>query len=254
MFFILSKILAFLLSPVTWIFVLMGFAIFAKDPARKRRYFIISVVALYFFMNTFVIASCMRLWEISTPQPPPGGKYECAIVLGGMIRYDAEHDRPQFLRGSDRLFQVLPLLRKGVVKKIIITSGSGNLFRQNEKEADILKKYLVSAGFPDSCIISENQSRNTYENAIMTRAVMDELNIKDSVLFVTSAFHMRRATACFAKAGITKLVPYPADKFSGPVNLELDYFLLPNSEALLQWELLLHEIVGYFVYKIKGYC
>lgn len=232
----------------------MGFAIFAKDPARKRRYFIISVVSLYFFMNTFVIGSCMRLWEISTPQLKPGSKYECAVVLGGMIRYDALQDKPQFLRSADRLFQVLPLLNQGVVKKIIITSGSGNLLRQNEKEADIIKKYLLAAGYPDSCIIVENQSRNTFENAMLTKAVMDELNIKDSVLFVTSAFHLRRASACFAKAGITKLVPFPTDKYSGPVNLELDYFVLPNSEALMQWELLLHEIVGYFVYKIKGFC
>lgn len=254
MFFILSKILAFLLSPLIWIFTLMGFAIFAKDPQRKKRFFIASVITLYLFSNSFVVDSCMRMWEGNTPDLRPTQKYNYAVVLGGMIWYDARQDRPQFMRGADRLFQVLPLLHRGQIKKIIISSGSGSLLRQDEKESDILKDYLVRSGIPDSCILTENQSRNTHENAVLTRAILDELKIEDSVLLVTSAFHMRRARSCFEKAGITKLVPYPTDRYSGPVKFELDFLLLPSVEAFAEWELLIHEITGYFVYKIKGFC
>jgi uncharacterized SAM-binding protein YcdF (DUF218 family) len=253
-FFILSKILAFLLSPLTWVFTLMGFGLFSKNPVRKKRFLISSVAALYFFTNGFVVDTCMRLWEVTTPDLQPSQRYEYAVVLGGMIWYDARQDRPQFMRSADRLLQVLPLLKKGQVKKILITSGSGSLLKQDEKESDILKAYLVRSGIPDSCIITENQSRNTYENAVLTKAILDELNVHDSLLFVTSAFHLRRAKACFEKAGVSKLVLYPTDRYSGPAKFELDFLLIPSSEALTEWELLIHEITGYLVYKIKGFC
>jgi len=254
MFFILSKILAFLLSPLTWIFTLMCFALFSKNPVRKRRYFISSIAVLYFFSNPFFADEFMRLWEVTTPDLKPSQRYEYAIVLGGMIDYDARQDRPQFMRGADRLLQTLPLLKSGQVKKIIITSGSGSILRQDEKEADILKNYLVKAGIPDSCIITESQSRNTYENAQMTKVLLDRLQVEDSILFVTSAFHLRRAKGCFEKAGINKLVLYPTDRYSGPRKLELDHLLVPNPGTLSQWELLIHEITGYLVYKLRGYC
>jgi len=254
MFFILSKILAFLLSPLTWIITLLFLALFSKNPLRKKRFFIASLSVLLFFSNTFLVDECMRLWEITTPDLKPSQKYEYAVVLGGMIWYDARQEKPQFMRGADRLFQALPLLAQGQVKKIIITSGSGSILKQDEKESDILKNYLVKAGIPDSCIITENQSRNTRENALLTKELLDRLQVKDSVLFITSAFHLRRAVGCFEKAGLTKLVLYPTDRYSGPRKLELDYLLIPNIDALHQWELLIHEITGYLVYKMRGFC
>ncbi len=253
-FFILSKILAFLLSPLTWIFTLLGFAAFSKNPVRKKRFFIAAIATLYFFSNSFIVDEFTRLWEVTTPDLKPTQKYEYAVVLGGMIWYDARQDKPQFLRGADRLFQVLPLLKQGQVKKIFITSGSGSISKQDEKEADILKNYLVKAGIPDSCIVTENQSRNTHENALLTKELFDKLQVKDSVLFVTSAFHLRRAVGCFEKAGITKLVLYPTDRYSGPRKFEPDHLLIPNADALHQWDLLIHEVTGYLVYKIRGFC
>ena len=254
MFFIFSKILAFLLSPLTWIFTLLGFCAFSKNPVRKKRFFWIAVASLYFFTNTFFVDTFMRWWEVTTPDLKPTQKYEYAVVLGGMIWYDARLDKPQFMRGADRLFQVLPLLKNGQVKKIIITGGSGSLLNQEEKESVILKNYLLKLGIPDSCVIVESASRNTHENAEMTKTVLGRLQVKDSVLFVTSAFHLRRAVGCFEKAGINKLVLYPADRYSGPPKLEFDYLFIPNPDAMEEWELLIHEITGYIVYKLRGFC
>ena len=254
MFFILSKILIFLISPVIWIFTLLGFSFFYKNPVRKRKLFIISLVTLFIFSNSFLADEAMRLWEITTPDLKPTQKYDYAVVLGGMLWYDARQDKPQFMRGSDRIFQTIPLWQKGQIKKIIISGGSGSISHPEEKESDILKNYLVKIGIPDSCIITENQSRNTRENALFTKHLMDSLHIKSEILFVTSAFHLRRAIGCFKKAGITKIVPYPTDRYSGPRKFDLDFMLVPNPSALDQWQLLLHEITGYMVYKIRGFC
>jgi uncharacterized SAM-binding protein YcdF (DUF218 family) len=254
MFFFLSKILVFLISPLTWIFTLFGISLLSKNPVRKRKLFIVSIIALYFFSNPFIADEAMRMWEVTTPDLKPTQKYDYAVVLGGMLWYDARQDKPQFMRGSDRIFQTLPLLQNGQIKKIIISGGSGSISHPEERESDILKTYLVRIGIPDSCILTENQSRNTRENALNTKRVLDSLNYKGEILFVTSAFHLRRAISCFEKAGITNLVPYPADRYSGPRKYDLDFILLPNPDAIEQWDLLLHEITGYFVYKAKGFC
>ena len=254
MFFIFSKILAFLISPLTWVFTLFIIAAFAKDRIRKKKLCIAAIIVLYLFSNPFLVDEAMRNWELTTPDLKSTQKYEYAIVLGGMSGYDARQDKPQFLRSADRLLQVLPLLGKKQVGKILITGGSGSISHPDEKEAAILKKYLLKCGYADSSILIENESRNTRENALFTKRVMDSLNIKDSVLFITSAFHLRRAIGCFNKAGVKKLVIYPTDRYSGPRKFELDHVLIPNSETLAESTLLLHEIMGWLVYKMKGYC
>lgn len=243
-----------MLSPLTWIFALAILAFFAKDKIRKKKLVIASFIALYVFSNPFLVDECMRTWEVTTPDLKPTQKYKYAIVLGGMIWYDARQDKPQFMRGADRLFQTLPLLGKGQVEKLIITGGSGSISHPEEKEAAILKKYLLRCGYADSSVIIENESRNTRENALFTKHLLDSLHIKDSVLFVTSAFHLRRAVGCFAKVGITDLVLYPTDRYSGPRKFNIDFLFIPNPDAMEEWSLLLHEITGWFIYKMKGYC
>lgn len=254
MFFIFSKILAFLISPLVWVFTLCIIAVFAKDKIRKKKLCITAVIILYIFSNPFLVDEAMRHWEVTTPDLKPTQKYEYAIILGGMSWYDARQDKPQFLRSADRLFQVLPLVGNKQIKKIIITSGSGSINHPEEKEAAILKKYLLKCGYADSTIIIENESRNTRENALFTKHVMDSLHIKDSALFITSAFHLRRAIGCFNKVGIKNIVVYPTDRYSGSRKFELDFLLIPNPEALAESTLLLHEIMGWIVYKVKGYC
>ena len=254
MFFIFSKILAFLISPLTWVIALLIWAFFAKDILRKKKLVIATVIILYVFSNPFLVDEAMRVWEVTTPDLKPTQKYKYAIVLGGMTWYDARQDKPQFLRSADRLFQTLPLLGDKQIQKLIITGGSGSINHPEEKEAAILKRYLLKCGYADSTIIIENESRNTRENALFTKHLMDSLHIQDSTLFITSAFHLRRAKGCFNKAGIKNIVLYPTDRYSGPRKFEFDYLFIPNPDALQESTLLLHEMMGWFIYKIKGYC
>ena len=254
MFFIFSKILAFLIAPLTWVFVLFILAFVAKDKLRKKKLVIGAVITLYVFSNSFIVDEFMRAWEVVTPDLKPTQKYKYAIVLGGMIWYDARQDKPQFLRSSDRLFQTLPLYGNKQIDKIIITGGSGSLNHQEEKEAAILKNYLLKCGYADSSIIIENESRNTRENALFTKHLMDSLHIQDSALFITSAFHLRRAKGCFNKAGINNIVLYPTDRYSGPRKFDIDFLFIPDPGAIETSTLLIHEMLGYLIYKIKGYC
>ena len=253
MFFYISKILVFLISPLVWIFGLLLFSLLTKNQQLKKKLLITSIVTFYLFSNSFILDECMRLWEYTSDDLKKTEQFEVAIILGGMSSYDPRLDKPQFSSSSDRLWQTLPLLKSGQLKKIIITGGSGSILHPEEREAHVLKNYLLKIGFADTSIIIEKDSRNTRENALFTKKLIDSLNINTRFLFVTSSFHMKRSIGTFKKVGITNIRPFCADRYSGPRKFEFDHLFIPSSYALDKFTLLIHEIIGYNVYRISGY-
>ena len=100
-------------------------------------------------------------------------------------------------------------------------------------------------------IIVENQSKNTHENAKYTELICKKLEIdKSSFLLITSDYHMRRSLSCFKKTTLN-ITPFvkETDKF----HFDLEYLIIPQSRILFKWKVLLHEIVGYFMYRLMGY-
>ena len=253
MFFIISKILVFIISPVSWIAGLLLFSLFAKNQKRKRITFIAGVVILLFFSNSFVLDEAMRAWEIPATRYEDLATYDAGIVLGGMVQYDEEYDRLQFYRGVDRLLQTVELYKKGKIRKILFTGGSGSIIYKDKKEAPLVKRYLLTIGIPEEDIIIESESKNTRENALNTKHVIDSLSLKGKFLLITSSFHMRRSMRCFEKAGIVDITSYSTDRYSGKRKFFLDHLFIPNTQSLENWDLLLHEIIGYIVYYCSGY-
>jgi uncharacterized SAM-binding protein YcdF (DUF218 family) len=254
MFFFLSKTLAFLLSPMTWVFALLLYSFKTKVEGRAKKLRVTAIVILYLCSNSFVVDELFRAWEPATPDYDlMVTKYDGAIVLGGIGNIDQRLQKINFGMSCDRLLQVLPYYYKGRIKRVIFTSGSGSIEFPENREAVYVKKYLQSINFPDSALIIEKNSRNTYENAIFTKKILDSLQINGKYLLVTSAYHMPRSYAVFKKAGYTNLVPYITNKMSGARRFTPDHLLLPNADAIFALDFLIHEWVGYIVYKVRGY-
>jgi len=170
-----------------------------------------------------------------------------------MFEYNKDLDRLSARRGSDRMWQAIQLYKKKIIKKIIISGDSGYVFKKGLHEAQQLKEVLVSMGIPDQDILIENKSRNTYENAKETKALMDKhgLSTKNNLL-ITSAMHMRRAKACFEEAGII-CTPFTTDHFTvHEESISISEFI-PSIGAFNMWDRLLKEWIGYSVYGIMGY-
>lgn len=253
MFFIISKLLSFLITPIVWIGILLLWTIFTKDARRKRKLLLITFGVFYFFSNTFILGEFMRPYETpAIPESALPGKYDAGIVLGGMIAYDHILVRPQFDRSVDRIMQAISLYRDGKIRKIFLSGGSGSILEKNVLEAYILKKYLLTLGIPDSSIIVEEHSKNTRENALFSKPLLDSLNKNGRYLLITSAVHMPRALRCFRKVGIN-VTPYSADRYSGPRKFVFDHMFIPSTDALEGWNALLHEWLGLIIYKITGY-
>ncbi len=259
MFFILSKLLYFLTLPVNWCLTLFLWAYFTKSEVLKKKLFITSIVLLYLFSNEFLSDLSIGKWEFRDDTVfenlEKEKAYEYAIVLGGMTWHDEVTGQTQFLRSGDRLFQAIRLLQQKKIKKIIFTGGSGSLDNPNTKEGVHIQKYLNEIGIPDSSLVIENESNNTHENASFTKNILKNLNYKDEdVLLITSAFHMRRALACFKKAGITNIQPFATDFYTSKIRFEFDHCFLPDVDAIQANTILVHEIIGYICYKVMGYC
>jgi uncharacterized SAM-binding protein YcdF (DUF218 family) len=252
MFFLFSKILAFTIAPLTWIIVLLFFAVFSKNETRKKKCLYWTLGLTLFFSNSFIFDEAARLWEIPATPYEKVDNYEYAILLGGMSVDDEELDRVQFFRGVDRLIQTIDLYKRGKVKKIIFTGGSGRVLKPEMKEAALVKPYILKMGVAEEDLIIENESKNTRENALFTKKIVDSLQLKNNFLLVTSAFHMRRSLGCFQKTGYV-VTPYSTDRYAGPRKYEFDHLLVPNISTINDWNNLVHEIVGYFIYKIMGY-
>jgi len=180
-------------------------------------------------------------------------RYDGAIVLGGIGEVDLRLQKLNFGWSGDRLFQTLALYHQGRIKKIIFTGGSGSIEFPDKKEGVYVQKYLRAVHIPDSAMVIESQSKNTYENAVFTKKMLDSLQLRAHYLLVTSAYHMPRSLAVFKKAGFTNITPYLTNKVSGVRRFTPDHLLVPNPNALFSLQFLIHEWMGYLIYKVKGY-
>jgi len=249
MFFILSKILFFLLQPLIWVVILLVLSMCSKMEKRRKKYRISALVVLLLFSNPFIFNEVSRVWESQIPAFQSSAQYDVAIVLGGISSDDKHHYQPAFNSNCERLLNVLPLYFSGQVKKILFSGGSGRLDKQNI-EAIHIEKYLLSLGVKKEDILLDTESRNTYENA---KYSLELVNVNDKLILSTSAAHMARSLACFEKLGASP-APFSVDYLSSEENrFNLDKLLVPSPKVLQHWYSLLHEWTGIFSYKLRGY-
>lgn len=253
MFFIISKLLYFILSPLTWIITLLFFILFNKKPERKRKLLILTIIISLFFSNAFIFNTFMRNWEYKATPIDSLQNYDYGVLLGGMITFDDKINRINSQRSIDRLIQTIELYKTGHIKKIFISGGSGSVSEPDMLEANYLKNYLVRIGINSDNILVETKSRNTHENAVYTaKALGDSVINKSSFLIISSASHLPRAVRCFQKVGIYGF-GYATDRYAGPNKMVFDYYFIPDVEILNSWKVLIKEYIGVIAYKLAGY-
>jgi uncharacterized SAM-binding protein YcdF (DUF218 family) len=252
MFFLFSKLLNFLIHPLTWVFVLLVYALITKNDRRRRRLLIILIIGMYVLSNSFIASSAMHAWEVPAVCEDDLQTYDAGIILGGMMTYDLKLKKYQFMGPVDRLLQALELYKKGKIRKIVFTGGSGSLTYSYVKEGFLIRNYMLRLGIPPKDMFIESNSLNTHENALFTKPILDRELKGGRFLLITSAYHMRRSLGCFAKAGIA-VTPYSTDRHSGEPKFVFDHLFIPSTDAIETWELLIHEITGYLTYKVAGY-
>lgn len=248
MFYFFSKLLAFLLRPSVWVMFLLIMALW-KYRQQGKKYLLMAFSVFMFFGNTAILQLTLNWWE---PMPVTLEEhYNKAVVLGGYVAANplGEKAFPEFGERAERLTHALALYEQGLVDTLVFSGGSGGILHEQPAEARVVEQYVQQLGYATHNFIFEDEAINTHENATKSAPFIKE---GETVVLITSAWHMYRSAACFAKVGI-RVVPYPVDYMQSLTPLYPTDYLLPKPATLWHWEMLIKEWVGYIVYWGKGY-
>ena len=264
MFYFFSKTITYLLTPAGWLLGILAWAFLTKHTRRRRQLIGLALGLFWVLGNPFLINELALWWEYPSQAIPADSTVRVAVVLtGGMVNSSKEildsHQRPtnRYLLGreADRAGQALYLYKLGAVQKILISGGVGHLPFQAKRISDegrMVAQFFRTAGVRPTDILLENKSLNTHENAVFTAQMLQRNLRTNRCVLITSAWHMRRAIACFQKEGVA-VVPFPSGFLSGERSFALGDWLLPHEEAFFNAYYFVRELVGYVTYKVVGY-
>lgn len=184
------------------------------------------------------------------PPSPPPARIDGVVVLGGSIepRLSAGRNQTQLNESGERLLALVELARLYPDARLVFTGGSGRLIDPDLREADHAERLMERVGLARGRVIYERDSRDTAENASMTKALVQP-RANETWLLVTSAWHMPRSVGAFRRAGWT-VVPWPVDYASsgddawriGPAGLE----------GMRRFTLATREWIGLIAYRAMG--
>lgn len=254
MFFVLSKTVGIILMPTNLLVLLgiLGVLLLATRFASFGRKLLIASILLIAICGFSPLGNLL-LYPLEHRFPPwdgVRGAPDGIVVLGGPIDADLSvaHDTPVISSAPDRIVAAAELARKYPNARIVFSGGSANLISNDAKEADFAVEIFEALGIDRSRLILERRSRNTYENAVFSKALVVPKS-SERWLLVTSAFHMPRAVGLFRKAGFV-VEPYPVD---WRVGTGADVLSLSQAAGgLARTDTAIREWIGLLAYRLVG--
>ncbi|PKN86389.1 MAG: hypothetical protein CVU46_07845 [Chloroflexi bacterium HGW-Chloroflexi-8] len=266
MFVFLSKFLPQFIYPIglSWllIFLVLFLLRHKKDLRWVKRILWIVVVVIFIAGNQWVSAILARSleWRYLPPENMPLNSV--VVVLGGGTESEQyPRQMPEVGGAGDRVTYALKLYRDGVAGKLLLSGGNIEwLGSRSSTGAQEMVELLTLMGVPKDIMQLQNESRNTYEDALYCAEILKKLGVSEIIL-VTSASHMPRSVALFQKQGLT-VIPAPADfgiTAEGWTNLwhpsvgEVFVHLVPSASDLSSTQTVLKEYIGILMYKLRGW-
>jgi uncharacterized SAM-binding protein YcdF (DUF218 family) len=252
MFFVFSKVLGFFASPsnVVSLIGILGLLLLPTRFARPGRWLALSLIVLAILgFSPLGNALIIPLENRFPPWDEARGSPDGIIVLGGAIDGLGLGNEVMLNEAAERLTIVPELARRYPNARILFSGGSGALMDDRSAEVKFVPCLLESLGIPRSRIILEDRSRNTVENAVFSKAMVQP-KPGERWLLVTSAYHMPRAIGAFRKARFP-VEPYPVDWRTRGTEDALRPFATMG-DGLRRTDTAVHEWVGLAVYWLTG--
>ena len=253
--FYIAKVANYLLEPLyilsffllILIFLLL-FTNFKKLTIFSAKFLLI--LFLFFGYTPFSNFLLNKLEDFIKSSKYPVQELTGVIILGGSFDLELESkERNEVLLNSaaERLTKALEIYKKNP-RLLILFSGASNKIKPiGWSESDMAKKFFLEQGVRVDNLIFENKSRNTFENISYSKDIIK--NNKGTWGLITSASHMPRSYFAFKKQGLI-LEPISADYRTGTSSIFWINFDI--KKGLENWNIILHEVVGIFYYKIAG--
>jgi uncharacterized SAM-binding protein YcdF (DUF218 family) len=257
MYVYLSKILPLFLMPlgVTIFLALLALLFVYRGNKRLSVLFIVLSIAYLWVLSTPMVGKGLyRSLESHYPPVPMSRVPEagCMVVLGGVVQPSAPPRVDIELNEAvDRVYKTAELFHAGKAPYVIVTGGNQPWSKSGKAEAELIQELLMQWGVPEDVILLEGSSRNTRENALYTKNLIDSIHCEDALL-VTSAAHMPRALGAFRSAGVNaKPVSTDVRVANSDQTTVIDF--LPDARALEMSSDAIRELVGQWVYRMKGW-
>jgi uncharacterized SAM-binding protein YcdF (DUF218 family) len=187
----------------------------------------------------------------SVPPPTSADRVDGIILLGGFEDGWVSSGRGGLglNEAAERVTEGLRLALRHPEAKVVFTGGVGTLLAPGVEATEPVARFLADAGIARERLILESRSRNTYENALLTRELVKPA-AGERWYLVTSAYHMPRAIGLFRKAGFD-VIAYPVDyRTRGPEDALRLFERIP--QGLMRLDLGVNEWIGLVTYRALG--
>jgi uncharacterized SAM-binding protein YcdF (DUF218 family) len=242
-------VIASLLGAVVWM-------VLAPQSRRPRR--LVAAIVLFYTLSSiyFPVYVAERLWSIGfrplVAADVPDGR--TAVVLLGSGSFTTRdwnettfsivdpHSAARVLEAV-RVFNLLDPLW-------IISSGGWSEPDEPEEPSGVtMRDAMVRLGVPSSRILTEVESRNTHDEAVIVASMLSSIRV-DQIVLVTSEVHMRRSLGAFRAQGVEAI---PAIARQPYLDLPWVRWIFPSEGGLEAAALVAHEVIGLPYYALRGW-
>ncbi len=250
MFTLVKLIKPFFLPPTLLFVSLIGvFWFWKRRPVWSKRLLIGAIVGFYLFSiepTAYLLDQSLAMLS-PEEQEVTAREIDAIVVLGGGADIGGQElggvSWRRWWHGIELFWEFdgeVPLLYVG---------GSGDPFESTSGEAELAKSYAIQMGIPEEMIVTDDTSRDTYENGLATLAILEWAmpGEEHRVLLVTSASHMLRASGVMEALDFTVFVS-AADH--GLTTLDVDLLsFYPSESWFASSTRSLHEWIGLAWYR-----
>jgi len=253
--FYIAKVANTLLEPLyifSFFLLVLVFLLLFTNQKKVIIFFTKFLLILFLFFGYTPLSSFLlsKIEDFIKPSRYPIQQLTGIIVLGGSFSHELESkERNEVLLNdsAERLTKALEIYKKNPKVLILFSGYSNKLKPTGWNESDMAKKFFLDQGVRFENLIFENQSRNTFENIKYSKDIIT--NYKGTWGLITSANHMPRSYYTFKRQGLI-LEPIIVDYKTGTspafwINFDIE-------KGLVNWKLILREVVGISYYKITS--
>ena len=157
-----------------------------------RRFLTILLILLLLAVLLYLVVVAMVCYkEANVPQT---NEYDAIVVLGAQVKSDGSPS----VQLQWRLEKAFEMWQKQNCP--VVTCGAQGA-DEPAPEGEVMRDYLIGLGIPEDQVLADPSSRNTRQNIVNAKALLDGLNAQ-KVLIVTSDYHLPRAMALAEDEGL----------------------------------------------------
>lgn len=201
----LQNVLGILLSVLLIVGEVLGWWLNLRDFQGSEAGLIARETVQSVYTTVYVYFECILIGSIicnliAARRKTAHDKDYC-IILGCSFRRDGS--LTPLLKGRvDRAIRFAREQEEETGKKVTLIPSGGQGENESMPEAEAMRRYLLSAGFPPEQILAETRSKNTYENMVFSKKIIEERGEGARVAYSTTNYHVFRSGVWAMQAGL----------------------------------------------------